>query len=126
MLSDKELKKQYLKKASKNPEEYFAVDVLKSEGFKRAQCKCGTFFWVTHNSKTCDDPSCSGGFKFFKDNPAKNKLDYVGVWKAFSAFRTTLPTGRDDCTSSVFLMVLEKHVKPSFKIIQLPYVVDVR
>ena len=35
MLPDKEIKKKFRIEASKNPEKYFAVDVLKSEGFQR-------------------------------------------------------------------------------------------
>ena len=85
MPTDKEIKKEFKAKASKNPEKYYATGVLKEEGFMRKQCKCGTFFWtVNAEQKTCGDPACSGGFRFFDGTPAKNRLDYIQVWKRFA------------------------------------------
>jgi alanyl-tRNA synthetase len=84
MLSDKEAKVWFRKEASRAPEKYYAINVLKEEGFKRKQCKCGKFFWTTTSDENCGDPACSGGYRFFENNPAKNKLDYIGVWKEFS------------------------------------------
>lgn len=85
MLTDKELKKQFKVTANQHPEKYYAVTVLKENGFKRKHCKCGTYFWTTTDRIVCGDPACAGGFQFFKDKPARNTLDYIGVWKAFSA-----------------------------------------
>lgn len=85
MRPDKEVKKEFKLKASKDFEKYYAVKVLREEGFMRKQCSCGTFFWTANESqKTCGDPSCSGGFRFFENNPAKKKLDYIKAWKRFS------------------------------------------
>lgn len=85
MLDDKAIKKDFRLKASKEPEKYYAVDVLKNEGFKRKRCKnCGIHFWCTTGSDVCGSPECSGGFKFIGKSPAKNKLDYVQLWKKFS------------------------------------------
>ncbi len=85
MLSDKEQKKKFKVIASKNPEKYYAVDILKSEGFVRKQCvKCGTYFYTTTDSNVCGDPDCVGGFSFIDDTPAKHDLDYIQVWKKFS------------------------------------------
>ncbi|TAL58348.1 MAG: alanine--tRNA ligase, partial [Nanoarchaeota archaeon] len=86
MISDKEVKKEFKARASKNPERYYAVDVLKQFGFKRRQCKCGTFFWTVTDSLVCGDPACSGGFRFIGNTPAKNKYTYVEVWKKFAEF----------------------------------------
>lgn len=83
-MADKDIKKEFKKKASKDPEKYYAVDVLRSEGFERKRCSCGTFFWTTSGRERCGDPACSGGFTFFDKSPAKKQLDYVGVWKEFS------------------------------------------
>ena len=86
MLSDKEQKKEFKKIASKNPEKYYAVNYLKKEGFVRKQCsKCSKFFWSTADSNVCGDSSCSGGFRFLEKTPAKNKLEYIEVWKEFSS-----------------------------------------
>ncbi len=85
MLSDKEQKKKFKVIASKNPEKYYPVEVLKRYGFERKKCvKCGTYFWTTTNSDVCGDPACVGGFSFIDDTPAKNNLDYIDVWKKFS------------------------------------------
>jgi alanyl-tRNA synthetase len=88
MSADKELKKEFRLKASKDPDKYYATSVLKEEGFARAQCsKCGKFFWsVKSEQNVCGDPACSGGFRFIGNTPAKEELDYVGVWKKFSKF----------------------------------------
>lgn len=87
LIPDKEVKKRFKKTASEQPDKYYATTVLKAEGFARGVCKkCGTAFWSAQAGReTCDDPSCSGGFRFFEDNPAREPLDYVQVWKRFSA-----------------------------------------
>jgi alanyl-tRNA synthetase len=85
MPTDKEIKKEFKAKASKEPDKYYATSVLKSEGFERKKCaKCGTFFWSTINDDICGNPACSGGFRFIGDTPATRKLDYIGVWTEFS------------------------------------------
>jgi len=84
-MPDKEVKRWFKAEASKDPDKYYATDVLRAEGFKRGQCaECGTYYWSTDEDRTtCDDPACSGGFRFFEDNPAKEPMDYVHTWKAF-------------------------------------------
>ena len=74
------------KTASENPDQYYAVDVLKSEGYVRGTCTtCGTFFWSVNKEQTvCGDASCQGGFTFLEDNPAQVQLSYIDVWKKFS------------------------------------------
>jgi len=86
MTTDKEIKKDFKAKASKDPDKYYATKVLKEEGFMRKQCpKCSIFFWtINQDQKTCGDPACSGGFRFFEGTPAKNELDYIQVWKRFA------------------------------------------
>jgi len=73
------------KKAAEHPEKYFAVDVLKSEGYSRYTCKtCSVHFWSAVEDGICGDPACSGGFRFLGDTPATKKLDYIQSWKAFA------------------------------------------
>ncbi|MBI2558779.1 alanine--tRNA ligase [Candidatus Woesearchaeota archaeon] len=85
MPTDKEIKKEFKIKASKEPDNYYATSVLKAEGFSRKKCiKCGTFFWSVTHSDVCGNPACSGGFRFIGDTPAKKKLDYIEVWEEFS------------------------------------------
>lgn len=92
MRTAKEIKKELKALASKDPDKYYATKVLKESGFKRKQCsKCGLFFWTVHDDQDiCGDSMCSGGFRFFKDNPAKVKLSYVEVWQKFSKMFTEM------------------------------------
>ncbi|MFP4423980.1 MAG: alanine--tRNA ligase [Candidatus Woesearchaeota archaeon] len=87
MKTDKELKREFKKKASEDPDRYYATDVLKKHGYMRKQCpECGIFFWTIHEDRTvCGDPACSGGFRLFEDNPCKRALSYVDVWREFCA-----------------------------------------
>jgi alanyl-tRNA synthetase len=85
MPTDKETKAAFKVKASKNPEKFYAVDVLKSEGFARKQCTCGTFYWNTTGKESCGDPACSGGFSFFGSSPATSELDYIQTWQKFAS-----------------------------------------
>lgn len=88
MPTDKEVKKEFKKKASKNPDAYYATSVLKKEGFARKKCsKCSTYFWTVDDTDYCGDPTCSGGFQFI-GKPTKKNLDYIGAWKEFSKLFT--------------------------------------
>ena len=59
MLTDKELKKSFLKTVTKNSDKYFPTTILKREGYKRNQCKnCKKFFWSTNERTVCGDASC--------------------------------------------------------------------
>ena len=86
MLSDKEQKKSFKKIASQQPDQYYPTSVLKREGFLRKQCSnCSLYFWsVNTNQTVCGDSICSGGFRFFEDNPSLGPLSYTDVWKRFS------------------------------------------
>ncbi|MFH1511589.1 MAG: alanine--tRNA ligase, partial [Candidatus Woesearchaeota archaeon] len=86
MKSDKEIKKEFKLEASKNPDKYYPTEVLRKEGFIRKQCnKCQTYFWTVNNEQdTCQNPECSGGFRFIGNTPAKRKLDYIEVWQEFA------------------------------------------
>ncbi|MHA1452839.1 MAG: alanine--tRNA ligase-related protein, partial [Promethearchaeota archaeon] len=82
MLSDKEQKKVFKKVASKNPEKFYPVEIMKEKGFIRKKCNCGTYFWTTVKEREhCGDPVCSGGFDVVDNNPSKNHLSYIGVWE---------------------------------------------
>lgn len=86
MKTDKQIKQEFKKEASKDPDKYFATKILKQQGFVRKRCKCGTYFWTTnHNQELCGDPACSGGFHFIGNSPAKHKLDYIETWQKFAS-----------------------------------------
>lgn len=78
-------KVQLRKNFSKEFERFYPVTTLKSFGYKRSKCGvCGKFFWTTIDDGVCGEPSCSGGYRFIGDSPAKSKLDYLSVWQEFS------------------------------------------
>ena len=86
MFTDKEIKKEFKEKASREPDKYYATSVLKAEGHIRKKCaKCGTYYWSVSHDNVCGNPACSGGFRFIGNTPAKKKLDYIGVWNEFSS-----------------------------------------
>ena len=85
MIPDREIKKIFREKASKEPDSFYATGILKEEGFRRGKCtNCGKHFWATTGSKVCGDPACSGGFRFFDSPPAKKRLSYIEVWQEFA------------------------------------------
>ena len=85
MLNTKELKKQFKKEASQNPEKYFPTKILQENGYARKQCECNTFFWTTNPTrKKCGDPMCTEGFSFLKKPIAKKQFTYTQIWQEFS------------------------------------------
>ena len=56
MKPDKEVKNEFKLKASKEPEKYYSVKVLRKEGFVRKQCDCGTYFWTADEKQTNCQP----------------------------------------------------------------------
>ncbi|MBI2143031.1 alanine--tRNA ligase [Candidatus Woesearchaeota archaeon] len=86
-MNDREIKAEFRKKASQEPDKHYATSVLREEGFSRKQCgSCSRHYWTAHtDSAVCGDPSCSGGFRFIESSPAKKKLGYTEVWKEFAS-----------------------------------------
>lgn len=86
MPSDREIKAEFRKKASEEPDKYYATAVLREEGFVRKKCgSCSRHYWTVHaDSEVCGDPACSGGFRFIGTSPARRKLSYIEVWEEFS------------------------------------------
>lgn len=88
MKPDKIIKKELMPKFWNKPEKYYATEVLKEKGFERKLCvRCKKPFWTAEAEReTCGDPSCSGeGFGFIGKSPAREDMDYIGVWKRFSS-----------------------------------------
>jgi len=86
MGNDKQIKQEFRKKASLEPDRYYATSVLREEGFRRSRCSsCSRYYWtVNTDSVVCGDPACSGGFRFIGTSPAKKRLGYIEVWKEFA------------------------------------------
>jgi len=91
MKTDKELKKEFKIEASKNPDKYYAVNAIKAEGFKRAQCShCKKFYWSTHERIVCGDAECIKGVTLFSHNPKRNPMNYIEVWDQYKKHFTAL------------------------------------
>jgi len=85
MLSEKQIKAEFRKKAQEEPEKYYPVEALVEEGFSRKKCsRCGNHFWSAADRDVCGEPECSGGYTFIGESPAKVKMDFIEVWKRFS------------------------------------------
>jgi len=79
------LKDELRKLADKNPANFYPVMALKQEGFGRQKCcNCGRYFWATIQRQNCDEPECSGGYRFINDSPTKKNFSFTDVWKAYS------------------------------------------
>ncbi len=84
MPTDAELKEQFKKTASAEPDKYFPTKALKELGYNRAKCtKCDLNYWSINKQEVCGDPACSGGFRFI-GKPQGKKLSYTDAWKRFS------------------------------------------
>ncbi|MGV8141120.1 MAG: alanine--tRNA ligase [Candidatus Woesearchaeota archaeon] len=84
MKTDKELKKEFKVEASKNPEKYYAVNALKSEGFHRYQCSnCKKYFWSIRERNACGDAECIKGVTLFSHNPERHPMSYIEVWDRY-------------------------------------------
>ena len=82
-MNDKEIKKKMKPHFFNNYEKFYPVDALHSLGFSRSVCKrCGSGFWSAHQRDFCDEPACSGGYRFINQSIAK-KLDYKEAWDVY-------------------------------------------
>ncbi|TKJ22709.1 MAG: alanine--tRNA ligase [Promethearchaeota archaeon Loki_b32] len=102
--TDKELKQNFKKIASRNPDAYFPTTELRELGYMRKNCECcGTYFWTTlKNREVCGDPTCSGGFQVVINNPSKVELSFIGVWEKIVEIlepRGYLPIKRYPCVA---------------------------
>ncbi len=80
--TDKELKREFKKIASEDPDKYFPTKELRNLGYMRKLCNCGTYFWtVLEEREVCGDPACSGGFQVVINNPSQIQLSYIEVWE---------------------------------------------
>ncbi|RMF89906.1 MAG: alanine--tRNA ligase [Methanobacteriota archaeon] len=84
-VDEKRIKAAFKERASREPERYYPVEVLKEEGFSRGVCSnCGTAFWSVEPREVCGEPDCSGGYSFIGDSPARRKMDFIETWREFS------------------------------------------
>ncbi len=85
MIDPKDLNKPSLRKEfAKKPEEYYAVELFKREGFSRHTCKiCAKNFWATEETQSCKDSSHTQ-YSFFREKP--RPIRYCDFWNDFAGF----------------------------------------
>ncbi|HIH36893.1 MAG TPA: alanine--tRNA ligase [Methanocellales archaeon] len=82
-MNDKELKKKMKSQFFNNYEKFYPVKALGSLGFSRSVCKrCGSGFWSMNPRDFCDEPACSGGYRFI-DQSLTKKLGYREAWDVY-------------------------------------------
>ena len=88
MKTDKQVKAEFKKTASKDFKKYYATSPLKENGYYRNKCtKTGTWFWSQdENRKVCGDPEAIGGFQFIDNPNSKKKFDYLETWTEFKKY----------------------------------------
>lgn len=86
MLSEKEMKLQVKREASKDPERFFPTDLMRSLGLERRHCpKCGNWFWTADPERSvCGEPMCEGGYSFIGRKACAHRMDFIQVWQRFS------------------------------------------
>ncbi|MBD3262414.1 MAG: alanine--tRNA ligase [Candidatus Altiarchaeales archaeon] len=70
-------------------EKYYPTESLRSMGFQRSICvECGRGFWSENRRDVCDEPACSGGYRFIGEKLTKKEYSYREAWEAYvSTFR---------------------------------------
>lgn len=80
----KELKRQKKPEFHKNYKKYYPVESLAQIGFARRVCsKCGRGFWSAVERDYCDEPACSGGYRFIGEKLTRKKFSYKGAWDEY-------------------------------------------
>jgi len=68
----------------RNFEKYYPAKSLSSVGFSRRVCrKCGRGFWSAAERDVCDEPMCSGGYRFIGEKLTRKKFAYKEAWDEY-------------------------------------------
>ncbi len=77
-------------KAEKKPEfhknfrKYYPAESLESVGFARRVCSnCGRGFWSASERDVCDEPACSGGYRFIGEKLTRKRFKYREAWDEY-------------------------------------------
>ncbi|MFH1403307.1 MAG: alanine--tRNA ligase [Candidatus Altiarchaeota archaeon] len=78
------LKQEKKPEFAKNYGKYYPVGSLESIGFKRSVCsKCGRGFWSLEEREYCDEPTCSGGYRFIGEKLTRKPFKYKEAWDEY-------------------------------------------
>ncbi len=68
----------------KEYDKYYPVKSLESVGFKRRVCNsCGRGFWSMAERSVCDEPACSGGYRFIGEKLTRKRFGYKEAWDEY-------------------------------------------
>ncbi|MFH1789437.1 MAG: alanine--tRNA ligase [Candidatus Altiarchaeota archaeon] len=80
----RELKSRMKPEFHKNYGKYYPVESLSSIGFTRKVCEsCGRGFWSNQERDFCDEPACSGGYRFIGEKLTRKKFAYKEAWDEY-------------------------------------------
>lgn len=80
----RELKTRVKPEFHKNFGKYYPVESLSSIGFSRKVCfKCGRGFWSMVERDFCDEPACSGGYRFIGEKITRKPFAYKQAWDEY-------------------------------------------
>jgi len=80
----RELKKRVKPEFHKNYSKYYPVESLKQMGFSRSVCtSCGRGFWSLSERDFCDEPACSGGYRFIGEKLTRKAFNYKQAWDEY-------------------------------------------
>ena len=68
----------------KNFRKYYPAESLEGVGFTRHVCKkCGRGFWSSVEREFCDEPACSGGYRFIGERLTRKRFAYKEAWDEY-------------------------------------------
>jgi alanyl-tRNA synthetase len=68
----------------RNFRKYYPAESLESVGFTRRVCKsCGRGFWSAAERDVCDEPVCSGGYRFIGEKLTRKRFAYKEAWDEY-------------------------------------------
>ncbi|GAG06970.1 unnamed protein product, partial [marine sediment metagenome] len=83
-MDDREIKAKLLPEFKRDYEKYYPSKSLKELGFSRGLCdKCGRGFWSVSERDHCDEPACSGGYRFIGERLTRKSFEYREAWDTY-------------------------------------------
>ena len=83
-MNDEQIKNKMKSHFSRDYNNFYPAKTLESLGFCRNICtKCGKNFWSIQPRDFCDEPACSGGYRFINQTITKRKFGYKEVWDVY-------------------------------------------
>ncbi len=83
-MNDEQIKNKMKSHFSRDYNKFYPTKTLESLGFCRNICKkCDKNFWAIQPRDFCDEPICSGGYRFINQTITKRKFGYKEAWDVY-------------------------------------------